>query len=120
MSLGWCYTLPDKGLRTAMSLAPTAEPPPLHPSRFAAWPRIIGYDAARWRGDVLRSLRERAGLSREYLACLLGRVSRTVERWEAGETAPAPEEVLVLAAIFEVEYRALFVAGGSGPTGRAA
>jgi len=81
-------------------------PPEL--SRAAAWAPVLGFAPDLWRGDVLRSCRVSQGLTREYVAHLLGRCARTVDRWESGETSPAPSEVLVLAALLRTAHSAFY------------
>jgi len=95
----------------------TATAAPLHPSRRAVWPRLVGYDASRWCGQALRDARTRASVSPEYLAHLLGRSVRTIARWETNQTSPSPEEALVLAALLGVAL-GVFFAPASPAEGR--
>lgn len=50
----------------------------------------------------LRKLREERGLSQVDVANLLGKASRTILRWEAGEQDPNLTDLRNMARVFEV------------------
>lgn len=52
------------------------------------------------KGDTLRSIRERRGMTQKALADLLQVTSRTVQNWEAG-SAPIPHAVSLLLRYIE-------------------
>lgn len=50
----------------------------------------------------LRKLREARGLSQADISVLLGKASRTILRWEAGEQDPNLTDLRNMAKVFEV------------------
>ena len=63
-------------------------------------------------GDVVRRLREGKKLTQEELAERLFVSSKTVSKWENGNTAPDISLLPVLAEVFGVTIDSLFSAGG--------
>ena len=57
--------------------------------------------------DVLRSLREKSGLTQEQLAERLLVTRQAVSRWENGETQPNPETLKLLSREFNVSINTL-------------
>ena len=57
--------------------------------------------------DVLRTLRERRGLTQEQLAERLLVTRQAVSRWETGETQPNPETLKLLSREFDVSINTL-------------
>ena len=57
--------------------------------------------------DILRQLRQKAGLTQEELAQKLFVTRQAVSRWESGETTPNPETLKELSALFQVSINTL-------------
>lgn len=63
----------------------------------------------------LRQARRSRGLSQERLAHLVGVVSRTVRRWESGDSDPHVADVVRLADVLECP--GAWLVFGTGPSG---
>lgn len=57
--------------------------------------------------DILRQLRQKAGLTQEELAQTLFVTRQAFSRWEAGETTPNPETLKALSSLFQVSINTL-------------
>lgn len=53
-------------------------------------------------GARIRAERERIGLTQEQLGTRVGREYRTIHRWEYGARTPNLDDLLLLAAAFEI------------------
>jgi transcriptional regulator with XRE-family HTH domain len=56
---------------------------------------------------ALRAARERAGLSREYVAVERGKSHATIEAYEGGRVIPPGNELVALAALYGVAVEEL-------------
>lgn len=72
------------------------------------WERLVGYDAAAWRGDVLRAHRERRCWTTSELAALLGSSAGSVNAYERNERPAPPDFVSHAAHVFGCSFRAFF------------
>jgi transcriptional regulator with XRE-family HTH domain len=59
-------------------------------------------------GQRLRHARQRKGFTQEGLARSVDMTLRTVQRWEADETAPGGVELLAMAVVLDVDAADLF------------
>ena len=57
--------------------------------------------------DVLKSLREKHGLTQEQLAARVMVTRQAVSRWETGETQPNPETLKLLSKEYDVSINTL-------------
>jgi len=57
--------------------------------------------------EILKSLRDRKGLTQEDLAEKLHVTRQAVSRWETGETTPGPDVLKELSGLFEVSINTL-------------
>lgn len=53
-------------------------------------------------GNNIQSLRKRKGLSQEKLAEKINVTRQTISNWELGETAPNPEQLILLSKEFDI------------------
>jgi transcriptional regulator with XRE-family HTH domain len=66
-------------------------------------------------GDVIRSSREEAGISREVFAKNLGVSTKTLYRWESGEREPKMDRIRDIASLVHVSFRD-FMTKATNPT----
>lgn len=88
-----------------------AAPSPLQSRGLVPRPTYRGF-----RGEHLRALRERLGLTQEQLAVRLRVYPSMVGKWERGQVVPAPTRMAALAAALHVrpqEFTGLPAAQGS-------
>lgn len=62
-------------------------------------------------GERIKQCRQRAGLSQEKVAELMGVSRQAVTKWEAGQSAPATENLFRLAEIFDTTVDLLIASG---------
>lgn len=54
-------------------------------------------------GEALRAWRERKGIARERAAPLVGTTTRTLARWEDGDTAPPADQFFWLVRLYDAQ-----------------
>jgi transcriptional regulator with XRE-family HTH domain len=60
-------------------------------------------------GRLLRNYRDDAGLKQSEVAARVGATQAAVSNWERGKSWPDPEQMQMLARIFDVSYKHLLV-----------
>ena len=67
-------------------------------------------------GNNIQTLRKRKGLSQEKLAEKINVTRQTISNWELGETAPNPEQLILLSKQFDISIDVL-VGNDAMPSG---